>query len=243
MVSGIGSVGQHHAFARGHQAVKTEQPPTESQREVDSSLSPGADHVPGVIRNLVDGHYSGVADVRLRIVHADRIAELQAADAEREAAAWRASLEVELGAAVDDFAAQVATSDPAAGEPVASAVEAFKEAVATPDADLAAAIGALEEALYAALTPADAADPAEESLAETPEQSTADPIAALLTSLRDLISATVSGTSTDAALPPLSEYSGKGKAYARFLEIYQAMDTHADSPLPEATAKSIDLAV
>ncbi len=34
--------------------------------------------VPGVIRNLQNGHYKGFADVRLRIVHAEKLAALQA---------------------------------------------------------------------------------------------------------------------------------------------------------------------
>ncbi len=51
-----------------------------TQNDTDTApLSPTDDgKVPGVIRNLQNGHYKGVADVRLRIVHAEKLAALQA---------------------------------------------------------------------------------------------------------------------------------------------------------------------
>ena len=38
---------------------------------------PEGDEMKGVIRNLLDGHYKGVADVRLRIVHFEELAQLE----------------------------------------------------------------------------------------------------------------------------------------------------------------------
>jgi hypothetical protein len=211
----------------------------------DDALEP--EHVPGVIRNLMDGHYKGVADVRLRIVHADAIAAVELGADQRQASATREVLTADLGAAVDQFAAAVATDAGTLDSAVKSAVETFKEAVASPTADLEVAIAALEEALLAATAPIEIADPAEaapppdDAIAAPPDLSADDPIAVLLTSLRDMVEASITAEAADRLLPRLSSYSGEGKAYARFLAIYETMITTAPEDAAPTPDPSIDL--
>jgi len=110
---------------------------------------------------------------------------------------------------------------------VASAVETFKEAVATPEQDLVAAISALEEALSAATTPLDegagteGAKPAEDS--EVLDLAADDPIAALLTTLKEMVEAGQAAQVSESLLPPVAEAAGNGRAYEKFLAMYRAM--------------------
>lgn len=110
--------------------------------------------LPGVLRNLMNGHYKGVADVRLRIVFHDRLAALQE-QARQEAAPEK----------VDEFSSGLAAEfqklveDKAPGgdqeevqghvEKFLEIVEASGQGVGTGEVQLSALRAALEEAFAA----------------------------------------------------------------------------------------------
>jgi len=65
-----------------------EPPVTEPLSGEEPAIEPEEEELPGVIRNLLEGHYTGVSDVRLRINFADELAaieqeQMQAAAAEQ----------------------------------------------------------------------------------------------------------------------------------------------------------------
>ena len=75
----------HKSTGKNH--FKQEEPQS-SQPLAQTSSAVEADHggdesppVKGVIRNLLEGHYKGVADIRLRINFHDELASLQQAEA------------------------------------------------------------------------------------------------------------------------------------------------------------------
>lgn len=200
------------------------------------STEPGK--VPGVVRLLHAGHFKGVADVRLRIVHADKLAQF----APPPTPATEPPTLDELRAAVDE---QLATL-PDVGElteeqttAVQSAQEAFNAAL---DAIDPAVEEGRDEALGAARTQLMT------SLQETLVGDAAEP-----TGYEDLLS-TLDGklgelidrfaappeASIDpfAALPPLSPPTGSGKAYAKFLAQYQAMLGEPTEPAAPATVEA-----
>jgi hypothetical protein len=192
--------------------------------------------VPAVVRKLAEGHFKGVADVRLRIVHADAIAAMQLASDQRVSRAARDGVAQELTATVEAFAATTASEDAGA------AVEAFKKAVATPGTDLLAAIDEMEKALFDATAeveaeaPVGSTPPAEES-----DVAADDPIAALLVTLRDMVEAANSAALSQALLPPLAEPTGSGKAYARFVEAYEAMRSSQAAGADNGEEHGVDL--
>lgn len=71
---------------------------------------------PGVIRNLLSGHYKGVADVRLRIVHAEKLAALQAEASAAALSGAADTLANALQPTLDDFAAELAAIAATAAE-------------------------------------------------------------------------------------------------------------------------------
>jgi hypothetical protein len=202
------------------------------------------------------GHYKGVADVRLRIVHADRIAALQVDANTLHAAETRQVLLQDLGSAVGDYVATGTTGDAPVDESVANAAEAFSAAIAEPGSDLAAAIDALEEALRAAMdvgtseapdpdaTTVDVeTEPLEEASAELiPEavDAAADPIGELVAALRAMVEAASSADSAPSVLPELSGYDGNGRAYEKFLAMYQSSWSGAEVEADQSSG--LDLA-
>jgi len=64
---------------------------------------PEGDKTKGVIRNLLDGHYKGVADVRLRIVHFEELAQIENANLKEAAGDNVGQLLGSVDSAVNDL--------------------------------------------------------------------------------------------------------------------------------------------
>ena len=205
--------------------------------KAESEQADGAPNVPGVLRNLAEGHFKGVADVRLRIAHADRIRELQLAAQQQDQRAHDARLE-EAGRVLDEFVAANLTGIEEQDAAVAETVAGFKEQLA--GAGAPAAVADAIEAFAASLTevltlpvPYVVADAIPDPQAPEIEPPTApvDPVAELAAALRDLFAA---GQSESAAwsLAPLSGPTGHGAAYEKFVAIYTSMQ--------DAASKAVD---
>lgn len=262
--------------------AKTKQAEQQRTAPVESETPPPAagdtEGTKGVLRLLQEGHFRGVADVRLRINFHD---ELQRSASQNAVAAFADSTpglldelaektrilgeEHGLAAQGEQLAASFANEvkqlleDAKAGQtPLSTTLEdmnvsfstflaslqsAFEEAStsATPAEPVAmdpeaVELPAAEEALNGdmpqpvQMTTSTAAGEAEEPVEEFVESE--DPVAAsfyaALNELEAWFSESLTSLSAAAAasqeLPPLSEPRGNGKAYSRFLEIYQELN-------------------
>lgn len=202
---------------------------------------------PGVLRLLRDGHFKGVADVRLRIVHHERLA---AGDAE--------ATQVAAGAAVTDLVEATGTQlDGVAGvadlteDQLASLAEyreTFETSVATAAETFEGAEGAAGQALTQDLQAAfDAlmtslgamAPPPPDPLAEgqpdvqdppqLPEAAESSELQTALSTLQDAFAAALEKLADSLAnttlLPELSPPSGNGVAYEKFLAQYAQLQS------------------
>ena len=259
MVSPISNNGAGHAYASAR--------PTSHARETpDAPPTDEAQKLPGVIRNLMEGHYKGVADVRLRLVHADHIAALQLEADEGLAAATRASTVGELQGAVDAFVAENSTGDEAVDGALGAAASAFNTDVGQANSSLEAALATLEESLRRVLQPVGAAveNPGTEVVVGEPEDGVSeadpatqgataiaepgvvgtqleedDPIRDLMAQLRAIVDAAQADPTAQSLLPPLAADKGSGKAYAKFVELYRAM---SQAPPSQPLEGSVGLA-
>lgn len=217
------------------------------------------ENTPGVIRLLQEGHFKGVADVRLRINFHDQLTEAATAAAKpgaTEAAGELAdTIDVkldELGAALaldDEGLAALADLKAAFGQSAGEATGAFVAAdgLAGPALTdgLQAAFDALAASLETLLVPP-AAEP-EALEAPEPDVPAADDVTAatpdaqeLLSQLADTYAAALAGVtealSTDGFLGELSPPTGNGVAYDKFLAQYTQLlaPTEADPVAPDA---------
>jgi len=266
----------------------TSQPPANSDQVSGSArpeqaqgpkpVSAGNANPPGVLRLLQEGHFQGVADVRLRINFHEALTQQQTqtvqaaapdavgALAEQvtngagpiaDAAGLDEEQTAQLGDAVDAFKDAVKNASdaftsadaPAVGGLVADLQTSFDslyqqlqglvgaEASAAPAAPPAQ--GDEEAAESAASdTPAEEAAEASGSAAQTaPDvQTMLDQLATeFASSLADL----QSSLTDTGSLPPLSEPNGNGQAYAKFLEIYQALQGQSVANAPAAAPVDI----
>lgn len=233
------------------------------------------DQSQGVLRLLQEGHFKGVADVRLRINFFD---ELQAIEAqgnletaqegfsqfstslEADVAALKDSgtLTQEQSAALDEFLAQVrAIQDGYDG------TTPFAEVIAGLQGQMDALLGKLtlpvvpveeevtQESTEEVLTEpvpqelpeaAAAVEAAEEPIVtEIPAQEP-NPFEQLVANLRQSFDLAIGQLGSDMSgsgvLPPLSEPSGNGRAYAKFLAIYEEMQN--EDAAPEAAVPTTD---
>jgi hypothetical protein len=190
----------------------------------------------GVIRLLQDGHFKGVADLRLRINFADELAAVE--NATRVAALGHAGpgLLEDVNAAVDDFVAGLElTEDQGAAVDTARATlnEALNTVIAESQESGVLDVSALVDRIQGAfddfftsldtvLAPVEepaslqaAEEPIIEASAPAPTDGLRDAFASILSQLQDSLS--------ESMLPPLSEASGNGAAYDKFLAIYNEM--------------------
>lgn len=213
---------------------------------VDLSQDVAQEKMPGVVRNLFSGHYKGVADVRLRIVHAEKLAQyLTPAPAEPQTPAPTVQ-------DVKTLVADQLSTLPDVGElteeqtaAVTTATDAFSAALDAIDPDAADPVEALTAAadeIVASLTATLVGDSTEPTGYETL-------LGTLSNSLNELI-AKFSPSEEEPAepaltLPPLSEPTGKGKAYAKFLaeyeQIYGLAAPPADEPAEDPAPEPLDL--
>ncbi len=160
--------------------------------------------VPGVIRNLLDGHYRGVSDVRLRINFRDRIA---AVEAERSATAREDRLGM-LAADADLLITEALSSGELTEEQSILIEEARTSLLGTPSEGLEAGLTRFVEALR-----------------EIGEEETAE-LEGLLGGLEQLLAGfreKEAAAEQASALPDLSGPTGNGVAYAKFLAIYEEL--------------------
>lgn len=263
--------------AKTKQAEQQRATPVESETPPPSAID--AEGTKGVLRLLQEGHFHGVADVRLRINFHD---ELQQAASQNAATAFASSAqglldeladktrilgeehglttqEDELAASFAHEVEQLLENAKAGQTPLSTTLEdinarfstflaslqsAFEEAStsAASEEPEAMAPGAAEmpvaaEALNGDTEPSEqmtsstVAEEAEEG-AEEPLESGNPGLASFNGALNELEAwfseslTSLSDAATAAQeLPPLSEPRGNGKAYSKFLEIYQELNT------------------
>ena len=202
----------------------------------------------GVLGLLQEGHFKGVADVRLRINFSDELAAIEQSQTKQA-----------VSQKVDGILEAVTLTLKAAQlteTPLDSFIDPFEKAINESKEDFLGAevrsasilIGELEfavEKLVISLTQALAS-----TTAENPEEGNVPvdigtdedtPLSDLISALRatfstamDDLSKALSGASI---LPELSEPNGNGVAYDKFLTIYNEMKT---SPEPVDTTSNID---
>jgi len=89
-----------HPGLKNREAEQTETTSENTETSVDNVEAEDADisptETPGVIRNLMDGHYKGVADVRLRINFSKKLNELNKTEANSVAEEFSVSINSEL---------------------------------------------------------------------------------------------------------------------------------------------------
>jgi hypothetical protein len=232
----------------------------------------------GVIRNLLDGHFRGVADVRLRINFAEEIAALEADKAAEQTRTGISNIngmvvsEIEsfLGTeGLDEGLSAVISDGIAAFSPVEGAVDPSITVPVSPDSDpiaqLQSTFSAYIDSIRTALVELPQDVP--EDVTETPYDSLLDEsltpetevpatgegstvpdwrlvVEQFITDLSLSFEAAVSDLRTEleslTVLPELSQPNGQGRAYDKFLSIYNEMrqtDTdHAEVNAVDTTA-------
>ncbi len=191
------------------------------------------DKQPGVIRNLLAGHYKGVADVRLRINFADRLSALQ----EQERMSTLRSAADGLRSDVDSALSALSNSlelDPAQLESLKDLQSKFEAAVdsaaaETSPADLQEQLESSAMDIISSVKELLAGNKTLEAgeTAEVPaegEEPVPDPLQAALSGLEKSITESLqlalAADDQTSLLPPLSSPNGKGAAYAKFLNMY-----------------------
>ena len=278
---------QSHA-QRGKQVDSGKQAATATD-EAAVTKAPDGEKQPGVIRHLQEGHFKGVADVRLRIVHAERLAALQQGQTISSIAENAGALTTALSSIIADLDAETPVSDEAAGadEATAETTAAAADALGAFEESVAAAVAELEngdttdiaefrdlvQASFAALieqlglneppvvapaddTPVDgeagevAASPVTEGdvaeidvlagdieVTQTAEGEatavdTRDYLAELTAAFQTSLDALLD-TASESILPPISEPNGNGKAFDKFMAIYEGLQSSpVDTDVP-----------
>lgn len=220
-------------------------------------VPPPPQHARGVIRLLQEGHFNGVADVRLRINFADELAALQTQSNARVVAVGPDAIIAGADAVITDFLAQNDVNEEAIVQIQAARntfADAIGQAFAAPDSTPQSLVDALSAAIndflgsIQALIPADtsanvettvvdnaAAVPVETATLDTPgvaADSPLPPFGQLIELLREALDAIVSDLQTQfesaQILPELSSPNGNGRAYDKFVAILNGL-TSQDS--------------
>ncbi len=220
--------------------------------------------VKGVIRNLMNGHFKGVADVRLRINFHDEIAAMEQAEAERVAGEGVSDIMQYVNSELDALVQSGEVSEQAA-----TAISEVQSVFNSPSevnnstANLRAGFDELVTSLNFIFEPE--TETGTEEAVESPELVT-NPEAVTLKAdvvIEDEIAAPVEESSFDfeqfitglvesfdlklselesalsniQVLPELSEPRGKGVAYEKFLAAYNQLNGNAE---PEVATETID---
>jgi len=208
----------------------------------------------GVLRLLQEGHFKGVADVRLRINFAEEIAALQA-DATGESAASVADTVLDpVNSVLEEFLAQDGLDEALKGK-IQDAAQAFREAVngffsafdpaVDPrGSDLASAIEDAFQAFVDALKSLAPEDDAQEDPAVFAVQDTVSVLEAdtpapaelaygdFILKIEEAFASAISDLrdsfQSAQILPELSGPTGNGGAYAKFLEILNGLSGDGD---------------
>lgn len=204
----------------------------------------------GVLRNLLAGHFKGVADVRLRINFFDELSAaadesaaataseevdglintvnsqidklLSGLEIEQDASDGVAELLAEFGTAVDEGLDQFSSDGDR---------EAFAQVI---QSSFDSFVQQLRDLLYPSeqpeLPPTDDPDPADKTTddgtvaaLEGDEIPADDPLGDLISAFSEALASLTLSISISSELPELSEPSGNGIAYDKFLAIYNEM--------------------
>lgn len=207
----------------------------------------------GVLRLIQEGHFHGVADVRLRINFAEELQGIAAGNVSGALKEGLTALQSELNSAIDAFVEGGTLSEEeistlrAAQESFNSQVSSLLESDALTEEVFGELRTAFEDLLKGLIppeeneeTPAlipvgeiDEEAPAEaiaETVPTTPlesaEEPAADPFSGLRETLSGLFDQTLSSLRESLEglkLPPLSEPEGNGRAYEKFLATYNEL--------------------
>ena len=227
------------------------------QNKVEPEAAAGADKTPGVVRLLQEGHFKGVADVRLRINFHEQLTAIEQGNVDAAAAEAVPKLAGAVNAKLDELLASgelteeqtVLVTD--ARAVFTSAMDDLASGGQGRDA-LIAGVQQAFQGLFESLQPLIPAPAPEEMspIAELPveEEGGAPPLAEPETPPESVLQGYLDGIKgafdsaltefesafANTGLPPLSEASGNGAAYAKFLAMYQAMQTTGTGGVTEA---------
>ena len=217
--------------------VPAVEPPPEPVVEDESD-----DKAAGVLRKLQEGHFKGVADVRLRINFADEIA---AAESSATAAAATGALG-DLAGAVNTQVTQLASlaevtddEQTALGDAQAAFSLALADTTAaageTSPLDGEAIIDSVQDAfdvLIAALEPLLIPPPPEDP--GDPIEPPPDPLQALRDAFEAALVDLTEALNPESSLPPISPPMGNGVAFEKFMAMYNELHAPAATdPEPE----------
>jgi len=249
-VNGSGFSSGTHGVGRGTELKQQKSDPVTS--ETEASTAPASEKLRpahGVLRLLQEGHFKGVADVRLRINFADELAALQAQSTRAGAEGGAATILEPADAVIEEFLGQegldetLITSIQEAAQAFRDAVnglfDAFDPAADSGGSDLASAIEDAFQAFVEALQElAPQEGPEEVVPVETPEETTneieSEPIPTeefgfgefidrLSAAFEEAIVELRESFQAAQILPELSGPNGNGGAYAKFLEILNGL--------------------
>jgi hypothetical protein len=227
----VGAVSHRASFVPpGQERARPGTPLRPVERSDQEAAEPGsahdaalddADQSRGVLRLLQQGHFRGVADVRLRINFHDELRAIEVETLTRETREQLSS----LAASVDERLGDWVSADWPDPEGAAALDEQrirFGDAIAELLERLSSPDGMEREELVSGLQTA--IDELTAALPDTDSISDAPP---LLAELREILGTAVGeiGGHLDAAdvLPTLSEPRGNGVAYEKFLAVYQEL--------------------
>lgn len=210
----------------------------------------------GVLRLLQEGHFKGVADVRLRINFADEIAVLQSDANARVAQAGPAPILAATDAVINVFLSENEVA-PEVEQQIQSAREAFASKLqdafdsyagtpGTPAQDLLNSVSTavsefldlLEELVTVETPEPGEGEAAQAKTVDTTQVEGALPLGQLIEQLREALQVVIDGLQSqfDAAevLPPLSLPPGNGRAYEKFLNILNGLYNQQSSSVDTA---------
>lgn len=220
-------------------------PPINSEKKTES-----VGDQKGVIGLLLDGHFKGVADVRLRINFHDELEQLNNAALSEALQTQSESLTSSINAVFDNFLNSADLSDDIKSQildyqttfnkSLSDLVTGFEQNTDTTSAksDLELAYATLRESISSlSLDSADTEQQDAATISDTVVEA-ADPIKNFLTSLdstfNDALESLSQNLDSASILPPLSTPSGNGKAYDKFLNIYKSLYSLNDSSQSES---------
>jgi hypothetical protein len=232
--------------------------PVESEVETTPQDSPGTaqieepkDTEKGVLRNLLDGHFKGVSDVRLRINNFEELAAIEAAKLQTVNEEKVGGVMESVGDVVNSF---LTGENKPVDEQITSVLElqetfnkAAGESQNEPTADLTTAFDDFVKGLRDLFAPP-VKTPEETTIPETEDVGTTElPWQTFLDNLQPAFT-TASDELTKAVielkiLPELSEPNGNGVAYEKFLAIYNDLRGLTTPAAEQPINEPVDLVV
>jgi hypothetical protein len=222
-----------HTGAAGHEVKATRQ--TAAPAAVQNTPEP---RQTGALRLLQEGHFKGVADARLRInLHEEILALNQAGQAAvaREggpelAAAVGTEIDALLAAGVlpEEASGQVSAAFSSFSVEIEMRVEIFNEGSSSPGrlaADLQTAFESLRDILDPLLTALAGSEGIGGSASAGSSTDMSGFLGKLANVFDEALTALMDKIEAIEIVPPVSDPSGKGVAFARFTDILAAMNT------------------